>query len=773
MSLKRLSKKFEDKWRLPVQKNKDVIAGLGLKEAKILLEVARKVADGQTLDEQLETLVALVMEATVADRATLFVNDPRTQELYSRVTVGGLRREIRILNHTGIAGHVFQAGKGLVVRDAYKDKRFNQGVDQQTGYRTRSIACAPIRTVRGEIIGVVEVLNRKGKKDAHFTRLNLQLLEAMATQAAVSLQRSLLEELSVREKEKEAEFLGVVAEISGEIKLGTLLSKIIGTVTRMLHAERSTLFLNDEKTNELYTEVGEGLGATQIRLPNHLGIAGAVFRSGKTVNIPHAYADLRFNPAFDKKTGFFTRSMLCTPVINKAGVVIGATQVLNKKGGSFNHEDEARLKAFTAQVSVALENAKLFDDVQNMKNYAESMLESMSNAVVTLNEDGVIQTCNAAGAKILKTPIQEILKKKAAEFFTGKNAWVEEKIRLVASTGEPSLMMDAEMEWGGEKTSANVTVLPLISVKGKSLGSLVMIEDISDEKRMKGTMARYMDPAIADQLMATGKEVLGGNMSEASILFSDVRSFTTLTESLGAQGTVGLLNEYFTLMVDCLQKEGGMLDKFIGDAMMAIFGLPLPREDDADRAVRAGIGMLVELERFNTARKERGMMAIDMGLGINTDEIVSGNIGSPKRMNYTVIGDGVNLAARLETACKQYGAKMLVSDATVKKLKGTYRMREADRVVVKGKTEPVVIFECLDYHTEASFPNPMEVINHFKDGLAKYRRQDWEKAKGAFQEALKAHRGDKLSKIYMERCDYFEKNPPEKEWDGVWVMKEK
>ncbi len=756
-----------------MQKNKDVIAGLGLKEAKILLEVARKVADGQTLDEQLETLVALVMEATVADRATLFVNDPRTQELYSRVTVGGLRREIRILNHTGIAGHVFQAGKGLVVRDAYKDKRFNQGVDQQTGYRTRSIACAPIRTVRGEIIGVVEVLNRKGKKDAHFTRLNLQLLEAMATQAAVSLQRSLLEELSVREKEKEAEFLGVVAEISGEIKLGTLLSKIIGTVTRMLHAERSTLFLNDEKTNELYTEVGEGLGATQIRLPNHLGIAGAVFRSGKTVNIPHAYADLRFNPAFDKKTGFFTRSMLCTPVINKAGVVIGATQVLNKKGGSFNHEDEARLKAFTAQVSVALENAKLFDDVQNMKNYAESMLESMSNAVVTLNEDGVIQTCNAAGAKILKTPIQEILKKKAAEFFTGKNAWVEEKIRLVASTGEPSLMMDAEMEWGGEKTSANVTVLPLISVKGKSLGSLVMIEDISDEKRMKGTMARYMDPAIADQLMATGKEVLGGNMSEASILFSDVRSFTTLTESLGAQGTVGLLNEYFTLMVDCLQKEGGMLDKFIGDAMMAIFGLPLPREDDADRAVRAGIGMLVELERFNTARKERGMMAIDMGLGINTDEIVSGNIGSPKRMNYTVIGDGVNLAARLETACKQYGAKMLVSDATVKKLKGTYRMREADRVVVKGKTEPVVIFECLDYHTEASFPNPMEVINHFKDGLAKYRRQDWEKAKGAFQEALKAHRGDKLSKIYMERCDYFEKNPPEKEWDGVWVMKEK
>ena len=754
-------------------KSKSPTDGLSLKDAKILLEVARKVADGKTLDEQLETLVALVTEATGADRGTLFVNDPRTEELYSRVTVGGLKREIRILNQTGIAGSVFKKGKGVIVRDAYQDARFNQGVDQQTGYRTRSIACAPIRTVRGEIIGVVEVLNRKGNKESHFNRKDLQLLEAMAMQASVSLQRSLLEESSAREKEQEAEFLGVVAEISGEIKLGALLSKIISTVTRMLHAERSTLFINDEKTNELYTEVGEGLGATQIRLPNHLGIAGTVFTSGKAVNIPHAYADLRFNPGFDKKTGFFTRSMLCTPVINKEGKVIGATQVLNKRGGSFTHEDEARLKAFTAQVSVALENAKLFDDVQNMKNYAESMLESMSNAVVTLNEEGVIQTCNAAGTRILKTPVKEVLKKKATEFFAGKNAWVEEKIRQVATTGEPSLMMDAEMEWGGEKTSANVTVLPLVSVKGKSLGSLVMIEDISDEKRMKGTMARYMDPAIADQLMATGKEVLGGAESEATILFSDVRSFTTLTETLGAQGTVGLLNEYFTLMVDCLQKEGGMLDKFIGDAIMAVFGLPLPREDDPDRAVRAGIGMLVELEAFNQARKTRGMMAIDMGLGINTDEIVSGNIGSPKRMNYTVIGDGVNLAARLETACKQYGAKMLISDATVKKLRGTYRMREADRVVVKGKTEPVVIFEVLDYHTDASFPNPMEVINHFKDGLGKYRKQEWDRAKAAFGEALQAHAGDKLSKIYIERCDYFQKNPPPKEWDGVWVMKDK
>ena len=146
---------------------------------------------------------------------------------------------------------------------------------------------------------------------------------------------------------------------------------------RMLNAERSTLFLNDEKTGELWSEVGVGLDAVPIRFPNHVVIAGAVFSTGKSINIPYAYADLRFNPEFDRKSGFFTRSILCVPVVNRDGRIIGVTQVLNKHGGAFTDEDESRLRAFTAQVSIGLENAQLFNDVQNMKNYNESMLESI------------------------------------------------------------------------------------------------------------------------------------------------------------------------------------------------------------------------------------------------------------------------------------------------------------------------------------------------------------------------------------------------------------
>jgi adenylate cyclase len=741
-----------------------------LERLELLLDVSRRVAATATLDEVLETLVDMVARATNAERATLFLNDPRTGELYSRVVFGDYRREIRVLNSSGVIGDVFQAGVGRVVQDAYADESFDRSVDERTGYVTRSMLCAPVRTVNGEVIGVVQALNRK---DGRFDHDDLSLLEAMATQAAIALQSTQLVERIEESRVQEREFLDVVSEVSSEIHLGALLRKIMGVVTRMLNAERSTLFLNDEKTGELWSEVGEGLGAQQIRLPNTTGIAGSVFTSGETINIPHAYADLRFNPAFDRRTGFFTRSILCVPVVNKDGKRIGVTQVLNKRGGPFTAEDESRLKAFTAQVSIALENAKLFADVQNMKNYNESMLQSMSNGVITLGGDEKVITCNAAGLRIFRTDSQGVLGKTAEEWLGPANRWVLEKVRRVEETQASEVVVDGVLQVGGERVSVNATVVPLLSGAEEKLGTMLLVEDISREKRIKSTMARYMDPSLADRLLAEGEEILGGQAAIATVLFCDIRSFTTLTEELGAQGTVRLLNEYFTLMVDCIQRESGMLDKFIGDAIMATFGIPLPHDDDEDRAVKAAVAMMRELASWNRRRVENGLKPVDIGIGLNTDTVVSGNIGSPKRMDFTVIGDGVNLASRLESACKQYGAHILVSENTYRRLKGTYRSREADRVIVKGKSEPSVIYEILDYHTESSFPNIAEVLSLFKVGLEHYRRGTFDRARVALEQALKLHPGDSLSQLYVERCRRLIRHPPGEGWSGVWRLSEK
>ena len=742
-----------------------------LRLAELLLEVTRRVAKCESLDDVLHAIVELTAAELGAERGSLFLNDAASGELYARVAQGRIKREIRLVNTTGIAGHVFTTGEALIVHDAPADARFNSAIDEQTGYATRSVACVPIRTGRGEVIGVLQALNkRKGRFSPH----DLEVLEAMVAQGTLALASAQLIERMRGIREQEREFVRVVSEVSAEIKLGALLKRVMGEATRMLNAERSTLFLHDDKTSELWSEVGEGLESNQIRLPNHLGIAGAVYTTGKSINIPHAYADLRFNPSFDTQTGFFTRSILCVPIIHKNGRTIGVTQVLNKHGGPFTVEDESRLRAFTAQISIALENAKLFADVQNMKNYSDAMLESMSNAVLTLDESGRIVTCNMPGLRIMKMRVERIVNQMAADFFTGDNAWVLEKLKRVEETGRPEVTMDGEMMiYGGEHISTNLTALPLVNAEKKRIGSMVIIEDISNEKRLKSTMVRYMDPGVADQLLASGAEALGGQSAEATVLFSDIRSFTTISEQLGPQGTVGLLNDYFTLMVECIQREGGMLDKFIGDAIMAGFGVPVAHDDDVDRAVRAAVAMMRELATWNEQRLAEGRPPVDIGIGLNTDTIVSGNIGSRKRMDYTMIGDGVNLASRLESACKQYGAHILVSEFTWKKLRGTYRGRELDRIVVKGKTQPVAIYEILDYHTEKSYPAMSDAMGHFRDGLAKYRRSDFTGARVLFDRVLAINPEDKAAQLYVGRCDQLMESPPPGDWGGVWVMDHK
>lgn len=741
---------------------------------KMLLGVYQEISKTASLREALFTLVKLTTSAINCERGTIFLNDDKTHELYSFIAQGSLQREIRVLNDKGLVGWVFTHDQAIRVLDAYQDERFNPDIDRLTGYITKNALCVPIKNNNDEVIGVSQMLN---KVEGEFTDVDIEIVQAMTEQASLAIQSKLIIDRIELAHKKELDFLEAISLVSGEIQLSLLLEKIIATITKMLDAERSTLFVNDPKTHELYTEVGEGLGKVQIRFPNHIGIAGSVFTTGKTINIPHAYADLRFNPAFDKSTGFFTRSILAAPVKNKSGEVIGVTQVLNKRRGEFTMEDESQLSAINTQIAMSIENAKLFDDVQNMKNYNESILESMSNGVITINENNQIVTCNKAGLKIFGLQnFNELINKDVNVFFCDKNEWLKDKIIQLNDPNTESkqeVMMDVKLHFANNDISANITLSPLLSIKQKRLGSMILIEDISSEKRMKSTMSRYMSPDLADQLMQSRDASLGGKSVQGSILFSDIRNFTTITETLGPESTVQLLNDYFSMMVDCIQNEGGMLDKFIGDAIMAVFGIPFSHEDDSDRSVRAAIAMMKALRLFNKKRAEDKLLLIDHGIGINTDIIVSGNIGSEKRMDYTVIGDGVNLASRIEGLCKQYGANILISEFTFQSLKSIYRTRQVDRVIVKGKRQPVAIYEIIDFHDAESFPHQVEVLGHFNNGIELYLGMQWDKAIQCFETALKLNPNDKPSRVYVNRCQELKLDPPAANWNGVWVMKQK
>jgi len=743
-----------------------------LRRAEVLLEVSQRCAAISDLDSLLAELIRLTSRELNCDRGTVFLNDEATGELYLRIAEGGLNREIRFLNTSGLAGHVFQTGEPVCSNSPYDDPRFNRSVDERTGYRTHSILCVPVRTMAGEIIGVIESLN---KIDGEFSDDDLELLMEMTRQAAIALQSLKYIEQIDRIRVKEMAFLELVSDINSEFDLPRLLERVVVETTEMLGAERATIFLHDIATETLFSKIMTGGEVAEIRLPSHAGIAGSVFTSGTTLNIPYAYADLRFDPSFDRQTGYFTRSILCVPIVNRDNRIIGVTQVLNKKGGTFSDEDEQRLKAFTGQISIALENSKLFDDVQRIKNYNDSMLQSMSNGVITLNPAGEIVTCNAAGAHIWETDEETLVGRFLGDILAADCQWVLGQLESAKATHASDVFPDASLTVLGISKSVNLTFMPLRAVgEDKELGSMLMFEDISSEKRMKSTMSRYMDPTIAAQMLeGDALDLLGGTNVEATIMFTDVRGFTTVTEEYGPQGTVSFLNDYFTKMVDCIAREGGMLDKFIGDAIMACFGLPQAHDDDPDRAARAAIAMIRELWKWNSERRAEGLKTVDMGVGLNTDTVVSGNIGSPKRMDYTVIGDGVNLASRLESACKAYSARILASESTVSKLRGTYRMRDIDLVVVKGKTKPVRVFELLDYHDGTTFPNLMDVVNHFGEGIESYRAGRWENALTRFEKCLALNPDDGLSRTYFERCQLLKATPPIGDWDGVWVMSEK
>ena len=291
-----------------------------------------------------------------------------------------------------------------------------------------------------------------------------------------------------------------------------------------------------------------------------------------------------------------------------------------------------------------------------MRNYNESILKSLTNGVISLDHDRRVQKI-IKQLKILLKNLILILKETQLKLFWVKNTWLYDAIEQVDKTGSEKQISDIDLHSiNSKKLAVNMSIAPLKNLEDQSSGFLAVIEDISQEKRVRNTMARYMPGSVVEQLLEQAEENLSGSLQPVTILFSDIRGFTTRSEEIGARATVSMLNEYLSLMVDIIEEHDGILDKFIGDAIMGLFGAPFPRPDDAINSVKTAQGMLKSLGKLNSIRVKRGEFPIEIGIGINTGEVVVGNIGSAKRMDYTVIGDAVNLAARLESATKQYSS---------------------------------------------------------------------------------------------------------------------
>ncbi len=280
--------------------------------------------------------------------------------------------------------------------------------------------------------------------------------------------------------------------------------------------------------------------------------------------------------------------------------------------------------------------------------------------------------------------------------------------------------------------------------------------------------AQYMSETVISHLLAHPEKLkLGGERRRVTLFFSDLAGFTTLSERLPPETVVGLLNDYLSAMTEIILAEEGTVDKFEGDAIMAFWGAPLDQEDQAARACRAALAQQAALSELNRRLSARGLPPLQIRMGLHTGEAIVGNLGSQKRFDYTVIGDTVNLASRLEGLNKFYGTAIMASDAAVGEAGGDLEFRELDLVAVKGREAPVRVFEALALTGELS-PEMAAARTQFAQGLEQYRRGDFGGAATLFAAALEHAPGDPPSRIFLDRCQRLQIAAPPADWDTVF-----
>ena len=357
----------------------------------------------------------------------------------------------------------------------------------------------------------------------------------------------------------------------------------------------------------------------------------------------------------------------------------------------FNELDLDILTSLSNQAAVAMDNAKLFKEITEAKQFNESILGSIATGVITINVLGEVDSVNKAGENILKMDKDSIINNHYMFLFE-KDPDVIEIITKTELSKKITTEINIPFLTASQETIVNVSAAPRIDINGNAEGLVIAIEDISDVSKVKNTFKRYVSKQVVDNLLEDETKLnLGGEEREVTILFTDIRGFTSMSENMEPEQVVMTLNEYFSEMIDIVFKHNGTLDKIIGDELMVVFGAPLAADDDTERALNTAIEMQNKIKELNDIRKQRGEDPVLVGAGINKGFVVSGNIGSRDMMDYTVIGDTVNLGSRL---CSAAGpGEIIVSKEVIKNQEDKFLFKELEPILVKGKKNKINIFK--------------------------------------------------------------------------------
>ncbi|MEO1012646.1 MAG: adenylate/guanylate cyclase domain-containing protein [Bacteroidota bacterium] len=702
----------------------------------------------QHLIYEINRILDKISNAVNADRSTFFLLNPETQELESIIAQGVKGYTLKVPLGKGLIGKSVKKNLPIVENNPQSSPFFDDSYDRLLGYTTQNTVCVPIEDGKGHIVGGLQSLN---SKKGRFGEDEKKTLISFSGVLAVLIQNSRLSLVNSNLKEAYSTLLDAFGKVTSELDFESLVPLIMSKAAEITSSERSTLYFLDEMTGGLKSKYAKGLNGNEIQI--NRGIAGLTLRTKKPQIVNNPYHHSEFDRSIDLKTGFTTRSILCTPIFGASSNILGVVQVINHKKGGYGQQELAILEGFATQIRIAIDNSILFNQINGMKNYLNVLIENMDNGILTLTNQGTIQTFNKKFLKMFELSHSD-------SFKTGRTlSKLKGEIRKVLihclrpiKTKKKFMEYDLTYTLGKtRKMIFNLSALPMENSAGDLVGVVGIFQDVSKEKRIRSNLSRYIPNHLVNEIInREDLSILKSKNRECSILFSDIRNFTSLTESLGANEVVRLLNSYFDSMVNSIHSHHGVLDKFIGDTVMGVFGVPYTNTNDTVNAITCALDMFNKLDTLYQSNHLG--VNLKIGIGISTGKVISGNIGSNKRFEYTVIGNPVNLAARLENETKTYNARILICEQTYTKVASKFHCREIDSVFLKGKQNPVKIFTVDGNLNDEPVKQYRMFCHYFAQGLFAFRNRNYKMSMEKFEKAISLKKDDGPSRLFLSRC---------------------
>ena len=544
--------------------------------------------------------------------------------------------------------------------------------------------------------------------------------------------------------------LDITNELNSFDQIPVLLQEILVKSCAVLNASSGLILIEDDNSDVLHIGADFNIDISVLK--------GLIFnkRKGFISEINESRKALNFEieqDSFLSKT--LCKYALIAPLLEKknlVGIVVLFDKESRKGLSPFHEADANMLSAIASQASVAYNNIKLLENIKEAKTFNDNVMQSIVTGVFTTNLMGEINHINRAATNIINLEKEYVLGNHYEYIFESNESVTQliTKCELESVTLSESQVL---IQCNGKLTTVNISVSPLMNDSNEPIGSVVAMEDLSNIDKLKSTFKKYVSKQIVDQLLENDEMLnLGGQEQEATILFSDIRGFTSMSETMAPNEVVETLNDYFNLMIEIIFKYNGTLDKIIGDALMVIYGAPNATEQDTENAVLTAIEMQEKLIQFNQDRIINLKQPIKIGIGINRGKVISGNIGSKQQMNFTVIGDSVNLASRLCSVAAS--DEIIVSDAVWKKVKHikSYKSKKLNPVKVKGKVKPIEIKEILYNRPEFEYELAFKKVEQFllENLPKKYTYHTIEHIRDVVKQAERIAKKEKVEKSVIQ-----------------------